>query len=37
MKKRKSKLTAEELEKKHQIALNTFVREIWGEIPPRPR
>lgn len=33
MKKRKSKLTAEELEKKHQVALNTFVREIWGEIP----
>ncbi len=33
MKKRKSKLTAEELEKKHQVALNTFVREVWGEIP----
>ena len=33
MKKRRSKLTAEELEKKHQVALNTFVREVWGEIP----
>jgi len=32
MSKRK-KLTAEELAKKHQIALNTFVREIWSEIP----
>ncbi len=33
MKKRRSKLTAEELEKKHQVALHTFVREVWGEIP----
>ncbi len=33
MKKRRAKLTAEELEKKHQVALNTFVREVWGPIP----
>jgi uncharacterized protein (TIGR00703 family) len=33
MKKRASKLTAEKLLAKHQVALNTFVREGWGEIP----
>jgi len=33
MKKKAGKLTAEELAAKHQTALNTFVREIWGEIP----
>lgn len=33
MKKRANKLTAEELLVKHQVALNTFVRERWGEIP----
>ncbi len=30
---KKKKITAEELAKKHQIALNTFVRESWEEIP----
>lgn len=31
--KRVNKLTAEELAAKHQVAVNTFVREVWGEIP----
>ncbi len=31
--KRANKLTAEELAAKHQVAVNTFVREVWGEIP----
>jgi len=31
--KKTKKLTAEELAAKHQMAVNTFVREIWGEIP----
>jgi len=31
--KKAKKLTAEELAAKHQVAVNTFVREIWGEIP----
>ncbi len=30
---KRKKLTAEELSKKHQVALNTFVREAWEEIP----
>jgi len=31
--KKSKKLTAEELAAKHQMAVNTFVREVWGEIP----
>ncbi|WP_457637736.1 TIGR00703 family protein [Oceanithermus sp.] len=31
--KKAKKLTAEELAAKHQVAVNTFVREVWGEIP----
>jgi len=31
--KKANKLTAEELAAKHQTALNTFVREVWGPIP----
>ncbi len=33
MGKKRKKLSAEELQRRHQRALNTFVREIWGEIP----
>ncbi len=33
MKRRAARLSAEELEQKHQRALNTFVREVWGPIP----
>jgi len=31
--KKTKKLTAEELAVKHQMAVNTFVREVWNEIP----
>ena len=31
--KKAKKLTAEELAAKHQVAVNTFVREVWGPIP----
>ncbi|WP_457630590.1 TIGR00703 family protein [Oceanithermus sp.] len=31
--KKSRKPTAEELAAKHQVAVNTFVREAWGEIP----
>jgi len=31
--KKAKKLTAEELAVKHQVAVNTFVRETWGPIP----
>jgi len=33
MPRKKRKLSAQELQRQHQRALNTFVREIWGEIP----
>jgi len=33
MKKKASKLTAEELAARHQQALHTYVREVWGSIP----
>ncbi len=33
MKKKAGKLTAEELAAKHQTALHTYVREVWGTIP----
>jgi len=33
MKKRKGRLTAEELAAKHRTALHTYVREVWGPIP----
>ncbi len=33
MARKKRKLSAEELQRQHQRALNTFVREQWGEIP----
>ncbi len=33
MPRKKRKLSAQELQRQHQRALNTFVREAWGEIP----
>lgn len=30
---RRLRMTAEDLARKHQMALNTFVREVWSEIP----